>query len=224
MSLQWVNIIAYMMLFLFIIILCEVLFFRFKLQNDNTRQLAHFLSSMASIGFIACFDSHWNVFVLGFLSFLLLFFARYFNIFPSINGVKRVTYGSFLLPVAIYFSFLASDLLGDTSFFVLPVLILGISDPVAALFGKHFSKGSSIRFMDKSMSGSLTFLVSSFLISICFLYFRYDLSLLSALLFAGIFAAATALAELLSPSGYDNLTVPIMTVAILLLLTWQGFL
>jgi dolichol kinase len=48
--------------------------------------------------------------------------------------------------------------------------------------------------------------------------------LLSALLFAGIFAAATALAELLSPSGYDNLTVPIMTVAILLLLTWQGFI
>lgn len=85
--------------------------------------------------------------VYAFFSFSLLsrqyilytfFIGKYRNAFKSIDSVKRKTGGSYLLPVSICILFYFSNTQSNTLIFVLPLLILGISDPLAGTFGMMY--------------------------------------------------------------------------------------
>jgi phytol kinase len=202
-----------------IIYAAEYLHWHYAIDPEYTRKMAHSLSTLASLIFIFTIKSHWYILILGVFFFLLLLAAKRKNIFKSIDAVNRSTAGSYLLPVSVYIVFYISRSTGNILFYILPILLLGISDPLAGLTGTYY--GNRIKKitlfnyqLDKTILGSSVFFASTLIITLITLYlFDYELS---RIIFLSILiAAVTTVTELLSPYGTDNLTVPLMTVFLL---------
>ena len=209
---QWLYCFFFLSYYVFIIVFCEWLYKK-GLHPEYTRKVAHTASTLSCLLIPVCFTSHRYVLVLGILSFLILYIGYRKQLFSSIDSVNRKTYGSYLLPISFGFVYCVFILLQNKLFFVLPILILGISDPLACVFGKMY-KSKIVRF-NKTAIGSLAFLISTFIISSWVLMLQMD----------GFQAVGTALGisiittvvELFSPKGSDNLTIPLSVVGSLLI-------
>ena len=207
--------------FVAIIALTEYLHKRFSLNSEFTRKIAHVLASLSSLVFIFVFDSFWYVLFIGFIFFFVLFIGKYKNAFRSIDSVRRKTGGSYLLPVSICILFYFSNKLDNTLIFVLPILILGISDPLAATFGMAFhNKTRKITILDytfdKTILGSMVFFLSTFFISWLTLSF-FNYAMKEALMLSLVIAILNTFIELISSKGIDNISVPLLTMMLLLL-------
>ena len=98
----------FLLVFLGLIFLCELLYKRFNLKAEITRKLAHIISSLFSLVFLLTFQSYWYVIILGISFFIILFLGQYFNVFKSIESLERKTAGSYLLPISICLLFFFS--------------------------------------------------------------------------------------------------------------------
>jgi len=197
----------------------EYLHRHYTIYPEYTRKMAHSLATLSSLIFIITIKSHWYILMLGIFFFLLLLVAKRKRLFKSIDAVDRKTEGSYLLPISIYLVFYISRSYDNNLIFILPILLLGISDPLAGLIGTYYrnriKKITLFNYhLDKTILGSSVFFISTLIISLLTLYF-YDYEL-SKLLFPSILIAlVTTITELLSPYGTDNLTVPLITVLLL---------
>jgi len=191
----------------------EYLYKSRKINTEYTRKLAHILGSLSSLTFIYFFDSYWYVVGIGAFFFALLYFGKRQNMFNSIDAVQRKTSGSFLLPIAIVGLFVVAKTLGNNLLFVLPVLILGVSDPIAGIFGTYFQRHTTNIYLfghqlQKTYLGSSAFFFSASFLSIITLMV-YDLPFAQAALYALIIAIISTFVEMISTKGYDNILVPI---------------
>ncbi len=214
--------IFYLIYFLIILLIIELLFKIFSIKPEITRKIAHIVCTLSSIGFIYFFDNQIYVFVICLSFFILLLISKSKNIFKSIDAVSRKTLGSFLLPLGIYLTYIFSYKSVLKVEYILPITILAISDPIAAIFGVFIKKNNrqisiyAISF-NKTYFGSIAFLISSFLISyLIFKTFNYPLSypFITSISFAFILTVV----EILSPFGSDNVSVPLTTIFLLNLL------
>jgi dolichol kinase len=145
---------------------------------------------------------------IGFSFLLLLYLSEKFNFLKSINSIERKTFGSVLYPIAIYLCFILNQVLvknnGQYQFYFASLMILGISDPLAAIVG---GKYPIFRFqkiaVGKSIGGSLAFFIAAFIISFSFL------TLDNKILICLAVSLLSTLAELFSYNGFDNLFVPL---------------
>ncbi len=200
----------------------EINYRRLKVKGEITRKFAHFSSTLAVVPFPYLFASHWYVLILALLFFMVLFFSRRGKQLKSIHDIERKSVGSYLLPLSIYITFLISFLLENKFVYILPMLILAICDPMAAILGINFTNGKSkIKILghklNKTWLGSGGFLVTSFIISIIALYFYREVVDLKSFWLALVVASVSTLAELISWRGSDNLTIPLSVVLILVL-------
>jgi phytol kinase len=121
-----------------------------------------------------------------------------------------------LYPVAVYgcyFTYIQSH--KGLLFFYLPILILAICDPLAALAGKRYPFGKyKIGMAKKTISGSLAFFLSSFLVTVCCFWFNTTPDFkLAAILPATFLITTTATAvEAISAQGSDNIFIPSVVV------------
>jgi dolichol kinase len=110
------------------------------------------------------------------------------------------------------------------------ILLMIISDTLASIIGKKYGKNKiNLPWLKttRSLEGSIAFFLSGFLI--CFIAFTFlgvtnpltqiHLTLGIALLYSLITSALATVVELISPSTWDDLTIPIATVIIVFLLT-----
>ena len=206
--------------FLGILLIGEYMHKRYDLPVELVRKLTHVTSTLTSLVIIFIIDSHWYMLGLGLFFFILLFIAQRRGMFRSVHGVKRKSGGSYLLPIGVYLCFLVSDVLDESIYFVLPILILGISDALAGAIGIVFyHKTSNIRLFGRSLEktylGSMAFFVSSFLICV-FVFYFYGHPVSHTLFWAMVIGFFTAFAEMLSNRGIDNVTIPIVALLILL--------
>lgn len=184
-------------LFSSLLFFCVLLIIEFITRKNNypkelTRRLAHLLSGLFGIlmGFVL--DS-WV-----FITFAVVFFgiistSYSIKFLTSIHGVKRKTYGEILLPLGILSAFLIS---GPTDSFLVAVLILSVSDPLAGII-------SDLKLFDKGRwTGSAFFFLSAFLILV-FFYKGQQLVMLLALAFV------VTIVERFSTYGTDNLSIPL---------------
>ncbi len=205
-----------------LLVFTELVYRRLGVKGEITRKFAHFTATLSTVTFPYIFNDHWYVLALAIIFFVLLYISRNGVQLKSIHDIERISVGSYLLPVSIYLTFLISFNLNERLFFILPMLILAICDPMAGILGLEVQKyNHKIRFfgwkLQKTWLGSGSFLVSSFMISIIALYFnRMKLDLKTFWLALGIAVIAT-LAELISWRGSDNLFIP-MSVLIMLVL------
>ncbi len=200
----------------------EINYRRFKIKGEITRKFAHFTATLAVVPFPYIFPSHGYVLVLALLFFAVLFITQYSKQLKSIHDIERKSIGSYLLPLSIYVTFLIGDLLGNRILFILPMLILAICDPMAAILGINITEyNGRIKLfgqkLDKTWLGSGAFLVTSFITSIIALYFHRELFDLKTFWLALAIAITSTLAELISWRGSDNLTIPLSVVLMLVL-------
>lgn len=219
MEAQLIFFFMYIGAFLVILAFSEISYKKWSIKADYTRKISHFVTTLSSLSFIYTFQSHWFVFALAVFSFLLLFIGKLKNSFKSIENVSRLTLGSYLLPIGIYFSFVVSTILNNKLLFVLPILILAISDTSAGLIGIIWNRekrkisvfGTTL---EKTIEGTFVFLITSFIISaITFLIHGYCFPKIIALTL--IIPLATTITELVSPYGSDNLSIPVVASTIL---------
>ena len=196
----------------------EWLYHRLRTVAEVTRKYVHIVTGLLTLLFPPLIGNHWLVGGLcgGFL--LILFASLRFGWLPSINGVDRQTRGSLLYPITVYACYLAYALFDNASFYYLPILVLALADPVAALLGKAYPRGRyRLLGHTKTLSGSLAFFGVALLVgSVVLLPQSYPITqvVYTAL---GV-ATATTLAEAVSHKGYDNLTIPLAAAVALALL------
>ena len=205
-----------------LLIFNELIYRKFSPEGEVTRKFAHFSSVLATVPFPYFFPSHWYILILAVLFAIVLFSTRRGKLLQSIHGIHRKSIGSYLLPIAIYVTFLIAELLDNKLLFILPILILAVCDPLAAILGMrntHFNRRISIAGMtlNKTWLGSGTFLVTSFIISILALYFYREVFDFRPFWLAALVAIVSMFGELISWRGSDNLSIPLSAVLVLVL-------
>lgn len=200
----------------------ELNYRRLNIKGEITRKFAHFTATLATVPFPYIFPSHWYILVLAFLFFAALFITQYSKQLKSIHDIERKSIGSYLLPLSIYVTFLISESLGNKFIYILPMMILAICDPMAAILGINIKNyNGRIKLFghkfNKTWLGSGAFFVTSFVISIIALYFHWGAFDLKTFWLASAIAGASTLGELFSWRGSDNLTIPLSVVVILVL-------
>jgi len=213
---------VYLIAIVLLLVFNELNYRRFKLKGEITRKFAHFTATLAVVPFPYIFTSHWYVFALALIFFAVLFITKFSKQLKSIHDIERRSVGSYLLPLSIYTTFLISFLLENKFIYLLPMLILAICDPMAAILGISMKtyNGRIVLFgrkLHKTWLGSGSFLVSSLVISIIALYFHREVFDLKTFWLALVVAITSTLAELISWRGSDNLTIPLSVVFILVL-------
>ncbi|MEI7596737.1 MAG: phosphatidate cytidylyltransferase [Bacteroidota bacterium] len=196
----------------------EILYHFFNVKAEYTRKLSHVATGLLTLLFPIYLSSHWSVLLLCSSFAVLLLSSLKFNFLKSINAVDRLTWGSLLYPAIVYICYIIYSFHNNLIFFYLPILIMAKSDPIAALVGKRFPYGKFKIFNDnKTLSGSLAFFISAIIISIVLFNMLTAFSIATILCLSTIIALATAITEAISSKGFDNLTIPLTAVCILII-------
>lgn len=206
----------------FLLVSTELIYRRLGLKGEITRKFAHFTATLSTVTFPYLFEEHWYVLALSVFFFVVLFVSRHGTSLKSIHDISRKSIGSYLLPVSVYIAFLISTILGNKFIFILPMLILAISDPLAGILGLNLKNyNHKIKLFGystkKTWLGSGAFLLSSFLISIIALYFNRMIFDAKTFWLALSIAMISTLTELFSKWGSDNLSIPLSVVLLLIL-------
>jgi dolichol kinase len=182
-----------------------------KIKAERTRKFAHLTTGMLALLFPVMLQSHWSVLLLCFSFFILLQLSLKFNFLKSINDIHRESAGSLAYPVSVYGCYLVFCFFDRQYFyFYLPVLILAISDPLAAIVGKQFIGNEiSSEKGEKTIMGSSVFFLSAYMLTfVLLMIFRNEKSMLDIFIYAALIALFATIAEAFTGKGWDNITIP----------------
>ncbi len=147
------------------------------------------------------------------------------------EGLKRAfLQGPFFYCLSITLLVFIFGLVAPENFYfpIAGILIMIVSDTLASIIGKSWGKiNISLPWTNsrRTLEGSLTFFITASLI--CFLLFflfgflipvQETLSFVTILIYSLITSGSATIIELISPSTYDDLTVPIGSTFIIYLL------
>ncbi|MFZ5553347.1 MAG: phosphatidate cytidylyltransferase [Bacteroidota bacterium] len=216
----WLYTILLSAAFIVIFILGELFFHYLKIKTELTRKFVHVSSGLLTLAFPLLLENHWQALFLCSSFALLLFISIRYNFLKSINKVGRTTWGSFLFPASVYICFHSWLYTGSLLYFYAPMLVLAISDPLAALCGKKWPAGKYTVFHEtKTLTGSAAFFISAFLIILLLMRsFTPDITFLKLISFSIILSFFSTVAEALSQKGTDNLSIPLTLLLLLFVL------
>lgn len=202
--------------FLALFVVSEYLYHRRQWDAENTRKVAHAGAGLLALSFPLLFKDTVYVVVLCSTFLLILGITKRTGLLRSIHAVNRVTYGSTMFPVVvcICFWFYSRDL--DLIKFYLPTLIMALADPAACLVGRRYPIRPLIK--KKSLGGSLAFLGVALVLSVLmFVMLRTGTDWRLAVPQCLAIALVSMTAEAITQKGFDNLTIPLSTLALLVL-------
>ncbi|TAF77109.1 MAG: hypothetical protein EAZ53_02935 [Bacteroidetes bacterium] len=206
----WFNVVMLSSFFLAVFGIGEIAFRKFKVDAELTRKWSHIASGFLALLFPYFFkDVGWVILICTIFA-IFLFTCKYFGFLPSINAVKRKTHGSILFPLAVIISFISYEYQEfNLLYYYLPVLTLAVCDLCAAIIGKKYPlKSIKIYLETKSLGGFLAFLFSFILLNLSFIILNFQIPLVFILI-GGLFSAGI---ELISPRGFDNITIPLSVI------------
>lgn len=209
---EWIVVIIIGGVFLAIFLLTEWIYSKIQLKTELSRKFVHITSGLLTLLFPHLFKNHWSVLVLAMGFMLILYFSKKRQKLNSIHAVTRKTAGSYLFPVTVYGCFITYILTDNLLLFYLPMMVLTISDPLAAFAGQLFSKKRQQR---KTMYGSGFFFITTF--SICLLFLTNQALPYPTLLVVVSISTIATLVEYFSNNGWDNVTVPLAVIVLLFL-------
>ena len=209
-------------LFLFILLVGEFLYLFLSMKAEFARMIAHVLAGLSCLLLLNKFSSEYFVLGLCVQSAIFLYLTYKMGFLKSHHDVARKTNGSPLFFVGILLSYYVSLLYSDKWLFILPLLILTFCDPIAAYIGMTYKSSNwknlfSGMLSPKTYIGSATFFITTFMILHFGLSYFINSSILTNVLLSVGIAIVVTIAEAISSGGYDNISIPV-TVLILLLL------
>lgn len=204
------------LIFLLFFIIAEICY-RKGLNVEITRKFVHFAGAFVTINFPFIFKTHWAVLILAVLFCGVMLITKKTGTLQSVHAVERKSYGAIYHPIAIYICFVYSQFLHQPWFYVISILILAVSDAFAALVGKNYGMNEYIVEVGskKTMEGSFTFFLTSFLITHLILLLTTTVGKVESVLVALLIAIIITIFESVSLKGADNLFIPIGTMFIL---------
>jgi dolichol kinase len=151
------------------------------------------------------------------VTFLASSYSPSKRIYEKMKGLSALAGGGHQLGLVFYsisYTVLAFFFAAQPYVLAAGILPMAYGDASAALIGEKYGKRSYHVFARKSLEGSITMFIVSFLSlagSLVFFSFLYPIPLFRSILAALAVALVAVLAETLSPLGLDNLTVPILS-------------
>ncbi len=178
---------------------------RFNLLAEHSRKAVHIIMGVTVTLFPFIFEYKISVWILATLSIALFYIIRHYkkvkdSLGDAMYRIERVSYGEIYYTLGVALSF---TLAPSNQAYIVSIFILTFSDSLASLIGIKYGKYIiSIKGNSKSLAGSFTFFISTFLISfIATQSFLFSLSLSFLLTFV----------ETLSIRGIDNLLIPLIS-------------
>jgi phytol kinase len=184
---------------------------RAGLSAEMQRKLVHVATGTAALSFPVLFTNSLPVFILigaSLVLMLLLRTTKLSSVGSVLHDVKRESYGEIYLALAIAFTFFRAQ--GEPILYVLPLLVITLSDTASALVGTTYGRR---RFIvedgSKSLEGVVAFFVVTWLCSMVALLLLTDADRTNVVVLSLLIAAFCALVEADSWRGLDNLFVPV---------------
>lgn len=195
----------------FILLLGEYLWQKRILKGEYARKFVHILAATYAASW-PFFISRISIALLSVIFILSLVIIKKTGLFKSMHSIKRATYGEIWYAVGIG---VLALVFRDNLIYAVAVLHMALADGFAAIVGVSLNKNAK-KFVfngyTKSIAGSFTFLLISFLLNIFYWTVVAHPTLvtlnLSPALYSLISAMALSLAEIVSPKGSDNIIVP----------------
>lgn len=160
---------------------------------------------------------------------LITFFAtpyspskRFYEKMKSLTGITEEGHQFGLVFYAVSYTILALFFSSKPYIVAAGVLPMAYGDASAALVGEKYGKRRFRIFAAKSLEGSVAMFFASFIslaVSLLFFSIFYPFSIVNLLQAALGVALIAALAESLSPLGFDNITVPLLSALTFLILS-----
>jgi dolichol kinase len=204
----------------------------FHISRKSSRKFLHVM--IGNLPLIIPFFSY-NSFPLNFpflvaAPFILVtFFASPYSpskrVYEKMKSLSDITEEGHQLGLVFYaVSYTLLALLFSSKPYVIAagVLPLAYGDASAALIGEKYGKRRYRIFAKKSLEGSIAMFFASFIslaVSMLFFSVLYSFPISNVMLAALSVAFVAALAESLSPLGFDNITVPILSALAFLILS-----
>jgi len=192
-------------------------------STDFTRKFIHIAVGMWSIGTVLLFQ-RWYFAIIPPLSFVAINYVSYRQeTFKAMETGERGNLGTVYFPISFTLIIVFFWLTRPTNYpglIVAALMPMTWGDAMAAILGKRFGQYKyRILGSTRTMEGSLTMFLFSWLATFLALFFFPHLGLLTSLLYASIVALVATLVEALSPWHLDNITVPLSSALMLYLLT-----
>lgn len=214
---------------------------RDKISKFAARKTVHLLAGLSVLSTPFFVWPYWAVIIAGSLTVLVFFSSKESKIkqlkdlYESIGEEEEEKVGylqgpfhyciSILILVTIFVVFAPHQLY----FPIAGILIMIIADTLASVIGKRFGRNHlKLRWTSRrTLEGSLTMFIISFLLALgSFYYFGMCIPLTQIhldwdkiFIYSLVTGILATFIELLSPSTWDDLTVPLGTTAIIFLLT-----
>lgn len=189
------------------------------LSPEASRKLFHIGGGLTALTFPWIFHSAWPVVLLALVTtpaLLALKYARLFkgNLGSVLYRVDRTSFGEIYFPLSVCLLFVFAR--GNVLLFLIPILVLTLADPAAALIGRRYGRThyTTIRGR-KSVEGSAMFFLVAFLCALLPLLFFTTTGLITALLIAVLVGLLAMLAEAIAWEGLDNLFIPVLSCLLL---------
>lgn len=207
------RILIYCLCYGVLFLLSEIGYRALDCKAEHTRKFVHLSTGLIAFTFPVFLNSPVSVVLLCSLFVMLLPILDRLGVLPSVNAIDRKSRGGVLFPIAVLICYFTYWSLGSYMYYVMPLAILSICDPLAALVGKKCRQGKYVVFdQTKSYGGSLSFFLSAFMVS-SLVFVAADFEITWPILFyAIVIATTTTIAEAFSTKGYDNITIPSMTL------------
>lgn len=221
---QWTALVKLAVPFLALFAVAEWLYQKQRVPAEYTRKLVHAGTGLLTLLFPIWLTTWWQAAALCGAFLIVLVISKRGGFLESIHGVARKTAGSGLYPVIValafaFYLYVAREftLFQPHYYFYMPVLIMALADPVAALAGKGYQKKYQVQ-SGKTVAGSVAFFgVALGIVGLLMAIFATDtvsIVSMSTLLLAVSLAIFTTLAEKYSRNGWDNFFVPLAAMGV----------
>jgi dolichol kinase len=221
-----------------------ILYKKEKISKFSARKMVHMFAGLAILSSPFYFWPFWPTIIAGTLTVFVYFSSKESKVkqlkelYDAISeeqeeGLKRAfLQGPFFYCLSITSLVLIFGIFAPEQFYfpIAGVLIMIVADTLASVVGKRWGKVNlSLSWTNskRTLEGSTTFFITAYLV--CFLSFflfglliptfQDPLSFPAILIYSLITSAIAAVIELISPSTYDDLTVPLGSTLIIYLLT-----
>ena len=187
-----------------------------KVGIEGTRKLVHI--SVSNWWFIAMlyFVNPISASVVPFCFIIINYLSYKKQLFSAIErGEGKKDLGTVYYSVSLFLLVLLTFSLNKPEIGLLGILIMGYGDGFAALVGKKWGTKPLAFNKNKTVEGSITVFILSIIITFLILTYYYpQVSLNIALLISLSMGVFAFLIEALTPNGFDNLTLPLITSGI----------
>ncbi len=190
-----------------------------RISPEASRKGVHVSMGVLTLSFPWLFGgAFWPVAVLAGVAFVAMLALRVGPLRRSVGGVLhdvgRESVGDLAFPLAVVVLYALAS--GEPVLYAIPILLLGLADPAAALVGVSYGRaGYETVDGHKSREGSLVFAAVAFLCVHVPLLLATDIGRAESLLVGAIVAVLVSMLEATAWRGLDNAFVPLGAYAIL---------